>query len=171
MCTETANAQESIVAAIKNLATTSLRGGLGERPPPNPNVASLTMRYESRAQKDSFSLLPCSSDSCSMHKIGSCRNQKIGDDKFERRPWRAAPPNPDVTSLTTRWESRTQKDSFFFLPYSLYIEDALTFVFVGFRGIFSSLCGCRAFTSGHLPSRTCAAGEKLRLTSALCTEV
>jgi hypothetical protein len=163
MCTETANAQESIVAAIKNLATTSSRGGLGERPPPNPNVASLTSRYESRAQKDSFSPLPCSSDSCSVHRIGSCRNQKIGDDKFERRPWRAPPP--------TRWESRTQKDSFFFLPYSLYIEDALTFVFVGFRGIFSSLCGCRAFTSGRLPSRTCAAGEKLRPTSALCTEV
>jgi hypothetical protein len=40
MRTETANAQESVAAAIKNLETTSLRGGLGERPPPNHDVAS-----------------------------------------------------------------------------------------------------------------------------------
>jgi hypothetical protein len=50
-------------------------------------------------------------------KIGD-DNQKSGDDKFERRPRRAPPPNPDVASLTTRWESRAQKDSFIFLPCS-----------------------------------------------------
>jgi hypothetical protein len=48
-------------------------------------------------------------------KIGD-DNQKSGDDKFERRPQRAPPPNLDVASLTTRWESRAQKDSFFSFP-------------------------------------------------------
>jgi hypothetical protein len=119
MCTETANAQESVAAAIKNLETTSSRGGLEVCPPPqNLDVASLTTRWESCTQKDSFFFLPCSSDSCSAHRIGRCHNQKIGDDKFERRPWRAPPPNPNIASLTTRWESCTQKDSFFFLPCS-----------------------------------------------------
>jgi hypothetical protein len=33
-----------VAAAIKKSATTSSRGGLGERPPPNPDVASLTTR-------------------------------------------------------------------------------------------------------------------------------
>jgi hypothetical protein len=33
MCTETANAQELVGATIKKSATTSSRGGLGERPP------------------------------------------------------------------------------------------------------------------------------------------
>jgi hypothetical protein len=33
MCIETANAQESVAAAIKNLEMTSSRGGLGEHPP------------------------------------------------------------------------------------------------------------------------------------------
>jgi hypothetical protein len=51
---EIANAQELVTAAIKNLETTSLRGGLGERPPPNHDVASLTTRWESHAQKDFF---------------------------------------------------------------------------------------------------------------------
>jgi hypothetical protein len=96
----------------QNLETKSLRGGLRERPPPNPDVASLTTRWESRAQKDSF-FSPCSFDSCSAHRIGSYRNQKMGDDKFERRPRRAPPPNPDVASLTTRWKSSVQKYSFF----------------------------------------------------------
>jgi hypothetical protein len=81
-------------------------------PLPNPNVASLTTRWESRAQKDFYFFLPYSSSSYKAHKIGSCRNKKIGDDKFERRPRRTPPPNPDVASLTTRWESRAQKDSF-----------------------------------------------------------
>jgi hypothetical protein len=83
------NNQKSV--AIKNLEMTSSRGGLKEPPPPNLDVASLSTRWKSCAQKDSFFFLPCSSDSCSVHRIGSCRNQKIGDDKFERRPWRAPP--------------------------------------------------------------------------------
>jgi hypothetical protein len=61
-------------------------------PLPNPNVASLTTRWESRAQKDFYFFLPYSSSSYKAHKIGSCRNKKIGDDKFERRPRRTPPP-------------------------------------------------------------------------------
>jgi hypothetical protein len=71
---------------------TSSRGGLGEQPPPNPDVASLTTRWESRTQKISFFFLPCSSDSYCVHRTGSCRNQKIGNDKFERRPRRVPSP-------------------------------------------------------------------------------
>jgi hypothetical protein len=82
-------------------------------PPPNPDVASLTTRWESRAPKDSFFLFSCTSDSCSAHTIVPCRNPKSGDDKFERRPRRAPPPNLDVASLTMRWKSCAPEDSFF----------------------------------------------------------
>jgi hypothetical protein len=50
MCTEIANAQESVVAAIKNLATTSSRGGLGERPPKIP-MSSASPRGRNREHK------------------------------------------------------------------------------------------------------------------------
>jgi hypothetical protein len=92
MCTETANAQESVAAAIKNPATTSSRGGLRERPPPKSRSRQPHHEVGIGRTKRFFFFLPCSSDSCSAHKIGSCCNQKIGDDKFERRPRRAPPP-------------------------------------------------------------------------------
>jgi hypothetical protein len=95
-------------------ATTSSRGGLGEHPPPqNPNVASLTTRWESRAQKYSFFFLPCSSDSYSAHRIDSCRNQKNGDNKFKRRPWRA-PPQILMSPASPRGGNRTHKKILFF---------------------------------------------------------
>jgi hypothetical protein len=57
MRTETANAQESVATAIKNLATTSLRGGLRERPPPEILKSPTSPRGGSRAyNKDSFFL-------------------------------------------------------------------------------------------------------------------
>jgi hypothetical protein len=120
---ETANAQRLLMYRNRNQKSGDDNKKSGDdkfekrpqrAPPPNLDVASLTTRWESCAQKDSFFSLPYSSDSYSVHRIGSCRNQKIGDDKFERRPWRVPPPNLDVASLTRRWELRAQKDSFFF---------------------------------------------------------
>jgi hypothetical protein len=97
---------------------TSSRGGLRERPPPNLDIASLTTRWESRAQKDSFFFLPYSSDSYSVHRIGSYRNQKIGDDKFERRPWRA-PPQILTSPASPGGGNRAHKKILFFsLPCS-----------------------------------------------------
>jgi hypothetical protein len=86
---ETANAQELVAAAIKNPATTSSRGGLRERPPPPQCLRGVPAPGggRGRPQRFFFFFLPCSA-----HRIGSCRNQKIGDDKYERRSWRAPSP-------------------------------------------------------------------------------
>jgi hypothetical protein len=136
MLIETANAQESIAAAIKNLETTSSRGGLGERPPkiltspaspqggnhahkkilffsflavpipaahtelvgaaikksattslrrglgerlPQILTSPASPRGGNRAYKKIlFFSFQQSSDSYSAHRIGRCRNQKIG---------------------------------------------------------------------------------------------
>ena len=110
---ETPNAQESVVAPIKNPATTSSRGSLRECPFSKSRCRQPHHEVGIAHTKRFFFLLPCSSNSCCAYKFGRCHNQKISNNKFKRRPQRAPPPNSNVASLSTRQESHAQKDSFF----------------------------------------------------------
>jgi hypothetical protein len=108
---------KSVAAAIKNLATTSSRGGLGKRSPKSRRHQPHDEVGIARTKR--FIFFPCTSDSYSTHKIGSCRNQKTGDDKFKRRPQRMPPPQILTSPASRRGGNHTHKKIRFFSSLQL----------------------------------------------------